>query len=359
MQREDTKLIIYSAVGLIFGPIFCDLSCQFYKKLKRYYKFKRQGVKSVADIYAIAKSEPAKFKEKDSRFKTVSAFIEGSLKSDQPVYMFTIPSILVNYTRRAKSKLYQNMSYVAPPFEMSVDFNYNFYLHDKNQNRLKMPLYMSFSDELANLATLATENTVYHKPGLIKRTVLWVNNLALKFFNGLLNLRLSGYEIGIRDREYIVAFNSPLFMYATIYLDKYTGALSIRSAKFVNSTLEGLRSAIYDFKISSLIIWLISGVITYKVLNSMTRLLIFKYKRYSLIRKLQQGLSTTDDIEGVITTDNISCARCQEKPRNAMFTPCKDLKYCLECYHKWRSEGNNQCEVCHKVVVGKVDLIFS
>lgn len=359
MQRENTNLLIGSAIGLIFGPIFFDLSHLFYKKLKRYRLYKNNGVKTVSQLHKQVKSSPESFKYKNSRFKTLSVFVEGRLISDQPVYMITVPNTLVNYSKREKSKLFQNHKYLDSPFYMTQDFSYNLYIHDPTHYNLKMPLHMDFQKELSSLSNVAIEKFDYHDQNALKRLLLLMNRLVLKLFNGLLNWKLSGFEIGTRDREYVVALNAPVFMFAKVYLDKETGAISIRAAKFISGSLTELLGHIYDVKATQVIVWGISGAITALTFRSILRILYTKYKRQSLVKKLHQALSGNNALDDTIVMDSISCATCLSKPRNAMLNPCRHVRHCSDCYHKWRAEGNNKCEICGKNVIGKVDLFFS
>lgn len=192
----------------------------------------------------------------------------------------------------------------------------------------------------------------------LPRVLKGIANFVLFALGQLCSLRLSGFRVGVVEREFEVALQSPLYMLVTAHFVKLVNVPVLLPSGFVHHSLDGLRA-----EVGRLLAANTAGVGACSAVLLALGWYALRRARRSLAargvtRRLEDELRREEGLLGA-TAEGLRCVICASFPKGVILLPCNHCSLCRLCFHEYsRLRGKNACPICKAETQGRVSIEY-
>lgn len=196
----------------------------------------------------------------------------------------------------------------------------------------------------------------------VKNEISWLKSFGYGFLAVLGSLAGNydfGYKLGYKEQELTIGFNTPVYAYATVLLNKSTGAMHVRLSNYVACTLSHLRFMINTATMISCSFTVVTtGLVLY-----------FSYKLYRQVRRATNPYNSRKVLEtmekklqelALLDIEDIKCIICFNAVRNLIILPCRHVCLCSMCYDELERKNTTRgkCPICKTDIIRTVHINY-
>ena len=348
---------------LVFGSLSTFMFYFSFSHLLKYFKLKyrlrTEGVRPVSYLHSkvdglMETYGSRQYKGVKPKVQKLKLFVSGTLvpESNDITSMTGRPTLMRVYNKRG-------LHYTGSPMyfseESSMTSAPTLYLQDIETNQ-KVKLRSDVVNHLGQFTHLGYENTVTHQLPFLKSLGYGV----LSFVGSLFFLNDFGYTFGYKEQEFVLSVNTPLFMYATAYVNNETGAIVLKSSDYLAGSLKELKKLVDDVSLGALWISAISGALALYFLHKLyqpVKLSVLTRMQEKALERIKRKLVMTSKVD----EDDIKCIICYNAVRDVILMPCRHVCLCYGCYYQCQDVRNmaEKCPMCKTSVVSVIRLKYA